>query len=212
MTRNKKQKKTQQPAPKVTYWHGGAGGRMVGDDLLPGTQIPGYGEHLRSLGADFMEEYAPDFVYITSDRDLAFDFAVRHAALGADTAVYQVAPKGKPSHDGDFPAGVSFRCRSARILAVDSDGIKASTKDTGAALGYVTWDDGAPMYDTELYPLPSKALRHLGVTPDDLRSLGRGPEFDTILARCSAVMHHLNPGITQAEMNKIRVATGGRAG
>ncbi|MHA7304227.1 hypothetical protein ACX80E_03120 [Arthrobacter sp. TMN-49] len=67
------------------------------------------------------------------------------------------------------------------------------------------------MYDAKLYPLPSKALRHLGVTPDDLMTLGRGPEFDAILARCSAIMHHRNPGMTQSEVNKIRVATGGRA-
>lgn len=185
---------------ETVYWHGGAPGRVVGEELIPGDQVPGY-VHLDALTQEDLAEYRPDFVYVTTDRDLAHDFAVKHVQLDGAAALYRVVPLDKPTHDPDYPAGVSFRCTAAKVTAVESDPFSDSTRLTGAALRYTTWDDNSRMYDESGYPLPNKLQRHFGVTPEHLRHLGYGAEFPDIHQRCAQVVMELNPGITQADLD-----------
>lgn len=191
-------------AETVAYWHGGTAGRAVGEVLVPGLQVPGYGSVLAGITGSKkrFRDYRPDYVYVTTDRDLAFDFAVRHLTLGLDSALYRVFPQGKPSHDPDYPVGVSFRCRSANVLAVEPDIFDASSVESGAARKYMTWDDGTPLYDLEGYALPNQLQHHFGMRPQHLRSLGKAAEFPLIHRRCSEVLQQLVPGFSQAHVDR----------
>ncbi|MEJ1116831.1 hypothetical protein WBN73_21205 [Paenarthrobacter sp. CCNWLY172] len=193
----------------VIYWHGGAAGRRAGDELVPGVQVPGYRHVVSALSPESFADYRPDYAYITSDRNLAFDFAAQYFKLGlGPAAVYKVVPVGKTSHDPDYPVGVSFRCRAARVLTVEPDVFNASTPETGAALGYTTWDDDSPMYDASGYPLPNKLQQHFGVGAHHLWSLGKGAGFPEIHRRCSEVLKQL--GVTQSDINEYQRSIGGR--
>lgn len=196
------------PARAVTYWHGGSTGRSVGDELIPGAEVArrtGVG-HL--INKEDFQDYRPDFVYITTDRDLAIDFGILQGHV-LPAALYRVAPIGAVQHDPDFPRGVSFRCLRAEVLEVEMGGLDESTPLTNASYHYQTWDDGEDLYDTNGYARPSKAARHLGVTEGDLYRLGRYPDFPYINARCSEIVAARNPGLTHADVLRVRRATGG---
>lgn len=185
-----------------TFWHGGAAGRKVGDFLIPGTQVPGYRRVLQSMSEADRAEYRPDFAYVTTDRDLAFDYALQLLLLGP-VALYRVTPED-PTHDPDYPQGVSFRCSRAQIVAIEPDRFSSTTRDTGAARRYITWDDGSRMYDDAGYALPNKLHQHLGMTPAHLRSLGFEAPFHLIERMCSETIRRLHPRITQAELWNLR--------
>lgn len=185
-----------------TFWHGGAAGRKVGDFLIPGTQVLGYQRVLQSMSEAGRAEYRPDFTYVTTDRDLAFDYALQLLLL-SPVALYRVIPEN-PTHDPDYPPGVSFRCSRAQVVAIEPDRFSSATRHTGAARRYVTWDDGSRMYDNDGYPLPNKLHQHLGVTPAHLRNLGSEAPFHLIERRCSETIQRLHPRITQADLWKLR--------
>jgi hypothetical protein len=186
--------------PESVYWHGGAVGRAIGDHLIPGTDVPGYSNIVTAIFATGkFDELRPDYVYITTDRNLAFDYAISWAKFGPAAALYRVKPLGHLEHDPDYPRGISHRCRSAVVLAVEPDVITAETPETGAAFGYETWDDDSPLYDSEGYPLPNKTHQHFGVTPAHLRSLGYRADFEAIAYRCTQEMRELNPNLTPAD-------------
>lgn len=169
---------------------------------MPGVQVPGYEQIAHLLTGKDWEDYRPDFVYITTDRNLAYDFAVLQFELDEAAALYRVVPLTKPTHDPDFPPGISFRCAAARVVAVEPELFSASTKVSGAAIGYATWDDHSPLYDPDGYALPNKLQRHFGVTPEHLRHLGYAANFEDIRRRCQQVLKSLNPGITQADFDR----------
>ncbi|KIA73415.1 hypothetical protein ANMWB30_23420 [Arthrobacter sp. MWB30] len=180
----------------IDYWHGGAAGRAIGDMLVPGIQVAGYRDTvLASMSESTLADYRPEFTYITTDRDLAFDFAVLHqkSGLGA-SALYKVSPLGSVTHDPDFPAGVSFRVGGAKVLTIEPDEFTPLTRESGASLGYTTWDDGSPMYDSNGFPLPNKMQRYFGIQPEDLRPLGFAAEFHAIHGRCMTLIKEKNPG------------------
>lgn len=207
-------------ASTVDYWHGGFHGLGVGDVLMPGTTVPGYRDIISLAPDTWTAEYRPDFVYITTNRDLALDYAIRHARLGALLgddqssnhglgALYKVRPSKGVWHDPDYPPGVSFRCTSAKIISIEAKEISDATPLTGAAAGYETWDDKSPMHNKDGYALPSNAQRALGVTALDLRFLGPYPDSNRVRATIDSLIAQRHPGITQAEVNGVRLATGG---
>lgn len=209
MAKRSKQAVATDRKSRPVYWHGGAAGIAVGEALLPGTAIPGYVEtYLSGMNEQDFADYAPDFVYITVDRDLAYDFAVKTAQFGKGASLYRVAPKGVPSHDADFPEGVAFKCRMANVLEVAVEEFDEKTQQTRVAQGYMTWDDGVPIYDAAGYALPSKTAAYLGVKSEDLRSLGRWSEFENIHAALIRHIEKIRPGITPAEGARIREAAG----
>lgn len=186
-------------APAVEYWHGGAAGREIGEQLVPGTVAPGYSHVVDSMTPAEFAEQRPDYVHITTDRNLAFDYAISFAKFGP-AALYRVRPLGHLEHDPDYPRGVSHRCRTALVLAVEPDVITAETAETGAARGYETWDDGSPLYDGEGYPLPNKMQQHFGITPDQLRSLGYGADIDAINSRVVQLAREMRPDLTPEDV------------
>lgn len=197
------------------FWHGGAAGLEPGTVLLPGYLVPGYAEVLRSAAQEFVKVIAPTWVYVTTDQDLALDFAALQGSLfGAGTA-YRVEPLDLLQPDPDFAhvPGVSYRVKRARVISSNQtfDG-SAPYSPTGAALSYATWDDGTAMYGSDGFPSPNATQRELGVTSAALRSLGRGADFESINAMASRVLLQLNPTITQAQIDVIRRKHGGRAG
>jgi hypothetical protein len=192
-------KKGKSKQPAIEYWHGGASGRGVGEQLVPGTEAPGYSHVVDRMSPEDFAQQRPDYVYITSDRNFAFDYAVSFAKFGA-ASLYRVKPLGHVEHDPDYPRGVSFRCRAALVLAVEPDVITEETAETGAARGYETWDDGSPLYDPAGYPLPNKVQQHFGVTPAHLRSLGYGADFDLINLRSVETVRTLHPDLSPRDI------------
>lgn len=75
MAMNLQRKKKTRNRSSVDLFHGGAAGLRPGDLLIPGLEIPGLAHVYRGLSARSMLEYAPEWVYVTSDRDLARDYA-----------------------------------------------------------------------------------------------------------------------------------------
>lgn len=185
--------------PVIEYWHGGAAGRGVGEKLVPGTEAPGYSHVVESMSPDEFDQQRPDFVHITKDRNLAFDYAVSFAKFGP-ASLYRVRPLGHLEHDPDYPRDVSHRCLSALVIAVEPDAITAETAETGAARGYETWDDGSPLYDSNGYPLPNKVQQHFGVTPAHLRSLGYAADIDEINHRAVQTVQSLHPNLSAEDV------------
>ncbi|WP_157407748.1 hypothetical protein [Arthrobacter sp. ZBG10] len=204
MGKGSRLRKKEVPNGAAVYWHGGAAGRAVGEALIPGVQVPGYRHVVAAFTPQGFAEYRPDFAYITTDRDLAFDYAVEYYKLGlGPSSLYKVVPLGKSTHDPDYPTGVSFRCKGSRVVAVELDEFTVLTKETGAALRYRTWDDNSPLFDNDGYPLPNKVQKHFGVTAEDLRNLGYGADFSAIHQRCMELVGIRNPGITQADIDRV---------
>lgn len=197
-----------------TYWHGGAAGRQVGDQLIPGIEVPGYRDVFLSQNHEFLNDYRPDFAYITTDRDLALDYAIQVAKGGGrirrPASLYEVVPIGNIMQDPDYPIGVSFRCQSAQVRAVEISDVLPGEKLTGAGYKYMTWDDGSRQYDEDGYPLPNLTLQHYGITATDLRPLGYGADINRVMELGSVIMQRANPSITQEEVNAVRLATGGK--
>ena len=169
--------------------------------MVPGTDAPGYSHIVAAMTDAEFDEIRPDYVHITIDRNLAFDYAISYARSGlGPAALYRVKPLGHLEHDPDYPRGISHRCKSALVLALEPDVITGETGETGAALGYETWADGSPLYDTDGYPLPNQLQEHFGVKPSHLRSLGYHADFDMINKRCVETLRKLRPDLTQGDV------------
>lgn len=190
-----KSKRKSNDKPAVVYWHGGAAGRTVGDQLIPGTEVEDYAKVVATMTPELFDQQRPDYVHITTDRSMAFDYAVSHAKFGP-AALYQVKPLGHLEHDPDYPRGISHRCRTATVLAVEPDVISIESVPTGAAFGYETWDDGSPLYDSGGYPLPAKKHQYFGVKASHLHPLGIHADFDVINEHCMKTVQELRPNLT----------------
>ena len=178
MGKGARARKIRAMADSVTsYWHGGITGLRVGDDIIPMSQI--VEAEWAKIGDHY--DYDPNFAYITTDYDLAHDTAVRSAQGLGIAAVYRVRPEGATSHDDDYPAGVSLRCRRARIVEVASE-ITSKTPSRKTDRKYMVWTDGTALYDADGYVQPSKILRAQGVHKADLRPLGPDASFDDVRA------------------------------
>ena len=101
----------------LRFYHGGASGRHVGDLLLPPSRTSARPNECSALyGAGV---YDSGRVYVLTDRDLAWAFAVRRP--GEIGALYRVEPRTPIDPDPDI-AGleppVSFTCASAVVAEV----------------------------------------------------------------------------------------------
>ena len=189
-----------------TYWHGGPSGLTTGDRLVPRntlTTLPpalaGHSQFALALH-DHLAEHDPTYVYITTDRELAGQFAGVHAAHPAGGTLYQVQPEGPMQPDPDLP-DVGMRCSSALILSGTS---ATAWQYPHADKRYTTWEDPSfPMYSPDGHALPSPMGASLGVTAEDLRPLGLWPEHRDILERMQAVVLRIRPGLTPQDLLRI---------
>lgn len=114
-------------ASQVTFWHGGAPGREVGDLLLPPTQtdLAWTSRAINEASGLVNPNYREDRVYFTTDKKLAMAFAgywsrePRRHGLGA---VYEIeVGEDLIEHDEDFPSveGLFFQAPLARVVRVE---------------------------------------------------------------------------------------------
>jgi hypothetical protein len=196
----------EQAADTRQFWHGGRTGRSPGEVLVPGNLIPDYAEFLNLIPTDHKKELGINWVYVTTDRDLAFDYAVRFADRFGSASLYEVAPAGILHPDPDYPnvEGLSHRVRRATVVTVEQTlDQSAPYANTGAGQRYMTWDDGTPMYDSNLFPLPNLLQRELGVTALDLRVLRPGTPHPAIIDLANEIATKRNPRLTQADVDAL---------
>lgn len=191
------------------YWHGGVAGLETGLDLLPASQVapPEYRSTMQQrIGAS----YDPNWVYFSNNQDVAFDFGVDTACLLGSGALYRVLPIGKPHIDPDYyhPPGLGMRARRARILEVVVASLFSTTPRTNVSMRYALWDDGTPIYDDELMPRPHRTAQALGISRSDLRHLGSAANPSEIISAIDALARQRNPGITQADIDRVRLDYG----
>lgn len=182
---------------------------------MPGNRVPGYREILQASHQELVREIAPSWVYVTTEKDLAIDYAALQGRLFGGGTVYRVDPLESLVEDPDYAhvPGVSYRVSRARVIEVhESFDASVEYSPTGAALRYATWDDGTHMYGDDGYPAPNATQQELGVTSAALRGLGRGADFGAINALAGHIVLQLHPGITQAQIDVIRRRHGGSAG
>lgn len=169
------------------YWHGGAPGLSVGDELLSRDDAE------RSLSTptthSLQRGYAlgvtrPDRVYFSSDRDFARAYAAKFQRTDQDTGVvfergslYRVEPVGNVEDDPDYAGrDVSWCAPKARIVAVEATDVFMEPSLANQHIGpHMTWDDGSPMYSRAGDYLPSPLLRRRGLSASDLA--GRYPAW-----------------------------------
>lgn len=170
---------------RTRYWHGGAPGLRVGDSLRPAVELRDrpliYAAAASMPGGD---EYPanPRLVYITTDKTLARAFAGKTIGPhGRGGDLYNVRPRQPIEPDPDFAAaGISYTCAAAKIIAVAERGITLTTALKIHANRFTSWGDGGPIYTRDGYALPSQIMRGHGITAEDLRALGRAPDFEEI--------------------------------
>lgn len=175
-----------QRVPKQ-YWHGGAPGLSVGDELLSRIDA----EELLSTPTThgIQNGYAlgvtrADRVYFSSRKDFARAYAARHQGVDQTTGViaqrgtlYRVEPLGVVEEDEDFAGNqVSWCAPKARVVAVEATDVFLEQTTANQYVGpYMTWDDDSPMYSPEGGYLPNPVLRRLGYTPSSF--VGRYPSW-----------------------------------
>lgn len=168
-------KKNRRKNTKPRYWHGGSPGLDVGTvleaPLAIGLVMPTH--HVKDDPTD------PAWLYVTTDRPLAKGYAGhwRHPDAGPNVSgdLYRVEPVGGLEDDPDYP-DLSYRCRSARIIAVEQRAVRITPGLALAMHRHNTWDDGLAMYDQDGYILPCQKMLDLGVTATDLRGMGFLPD------------------------------------
>ncbi|WIE70366.1 hypothetical protein [Curtobacterium sp. MCLR17_054] len=208
-----------QRAPKQ-YWHGGAPGRAVGDELLSRDDAARLLTTPTTHG--LQAGYAlgvtrPDRVYFTSDRNFARAYASRHQVVDQTTGIvyergslYRVEPIGAVEEDQDFSGtGVSWSAPKARIVAVEATDVHldltAATQHVGP---YMTWDDGTPIYAPDGSYQPSPILRRAGKTANDFK--GRYPAwfpFDLVDADLRRRPGHDRPDASVCEGIGLQAAS-----
>jgi len=108
----------------MTYYHGGAPGRLPGDYLLPPSEtgVKPLLAHHEPKDKEWVDEVRDDSkVYVTTERNIAIALAAFWTdgeTLGG--SVYAVEPVGELEADPDYlgEGQVSFRCDSAKVLAI----------------------------------------------------------------------------------------------
>ena len=188
------------------FWHGGAPGLEVGTILVPGNQVPGYSEIFAETPQEDLKALGQGWVYVTTDRGLARDFAAQNGTLFGAGCLYRVQPLEGLVPDPDYAhfPGVSYRVRRARVLAIEEQFDGTVSDPAGAALRYAMWEDGTRMYDDNGIPRPNSTHTELGVTAEDFLVLGRGASFSAIDELARRIVGQRNPGITQARIDVIR--------
>jgi hypothetical protein len=176
-----KQRRSGSPARRH-FWHGGTPGLVIGDLIQAPDDNPTAMALHEAGGDDYLADTSR--TYVTPLRSFARAYAKRLEPLVADEgfagSLYRVEPLSALEHDPDFPEGVSFACRAARILAVEEVNCARMTfyESTQAVGPYMTWADGTPIYDEHGYLLPSPELAREGVTASTLQQLGPWHHLD----------------------------------
>lgn len=188
----------------MTFWHGGSPGLQPGSLVIPGNRLPTHKWIASYQPVGWAAVTRPDFAYVTTDQDLALDYAIRyHKALQKPGAIYEVTPVGLCAHDPDYPEGVSFRCKGATVVAVARTGITAATPSKRAALRYQTYDDGYPYYDADGYPVPNRRHGKLDITAADLRPAGQWASFEMIMNLSGQLVKRRYPHLTQEDIDRL---------
>jgi GNAT superfamily N-acetyltransferase len=161
------------------YWHGGAPGLSVGDELLSRDDAE------RALTAPtahgLQSGYAlgvtrTDRVYFSSDREFARAYASKFHRIDRKTGVvfergtlYRVEPIGSVEDDPDFAGrNVSWCAPRARVVAIEATEVFQEPAVANERIGpHMTWDDGSPLYSADGDYLPSPILRARGLTAGD---------------------------------------------
>jgi hypothetical protein len=112
----------------MKYYHGGAPALQRGAIILPGHDIgaPGHfdqcnvdrmSDALRQEIATGKAQYRPDRVYVTTDPDYAWWYAMGHKSRAGQ--VYEVEPIGAVERDTSPNDGHdAFTCERARVVRV----------------------------------------------------------------------------------------------
>ena len=169
----------------VTYWHGGRRGIKVGEFIVaPYTRKREWTTTERGMERSYLHrlynynsERDPKRVYVTTDRDLARVFA-SHPCLKPDGggSLYRVRPLPVSSIEPDMDyAPTSYSARRAEVLEVAEEKVWMSEAEYQFITKhkYSAWEDGSPMYDSQGYMLPNKAMLKNGITENEFRYLGR---------------------------------------
>lgn len=163
-------------------FHGGAPGLSDRDLLIPASQLidrlpTGYAFEKGGL----YEHADPEFLYVTSDRDVARAYAARWMRGNGTTTggtLYAVQVKGPLEADPDYrnDPGICFRAKVAYITAVEEVDVPATTENLLPGYRLVWWgDDTARVLNPEGYAVPSGSGRAVGITEADLKPLGKCP-------------------------------------
>lgn len=196
---------------QLVFWHGGRGGLTVGDTLKPGKYFDDAFGHWRSLLPQDKDADSPEWVFITTDRELAYDFAreVERKLPGSTGSVYRVAPSGALNADPDFQGhvGLSYRCRRAQIVAVEQTGVLESDP-LGSGHTYQTWDDGSRMYTDAGTAEPNRRSKALGFTSQDYLHLGIRPHWTEVNQASIQLVRERFPGAPDLELRAIATANG----
>lgn len=171
----------------VQYWHGGAPGLSVGDELLSRDDA----ERLltESTTHGLQGGYAlgvtrTDRVYFSSSRDFARAYASKFHRIDQTTGVvfergtlYRVEPIGSVEDDPDFAGrSVSWCAPRARVVAVEVTDVHMEPSAANEHIGpHMTWDDGSAIYSDAGDYLPSPILRARGMTALDF--MGQYPSW-----------------------------------
>lgn len=167
-----------------TLWHGGAPGLAVGDRIIPRAKLP-------TTSFDRILENATDptlvdRVYLTTDRDFAFGWAVRYGNMpypGArHGALYAVTAIGELRPDPDFEADAgAWTAEEAIITEVDKRRVKGPPQLANKHINrFARWSDDTPVYTPDGYLRVAPVWAVEGVVESDLRQFGRWVSLEEI--------------------------------
>lgn len=166
---------------KISYWHGGAPGLSVGNEIHPAVELP---KPMAYSNPEYDTD--PARVYVTTDKNFAASFAsqwidTKRLKAGGGT-LYRVRPVGELEIDPDYAhvPGLAYSCSSAVIEKIEKRKIFETIELRLYAERHATWSDGRKMYDEKGYLLPSPELESKGITAAQLRAFGRLPDLNTV--------------------------------
>lgn len=166
-SRNRTWRAGRAPAARsVPCFHGGVPGKRPREVLEPASRL-GFEFQYVTEGA----KYSPDWVYVTTDADVATGYASRYLQSDGQKVpgtVYEVEPLDQLRGDPDYRAfpEVFLRCRAARIVRVVQTGISLTrTEENYLERRYQVWGDpDYPVWDNDGLLIPSEQMVANGVT------------------------------------------------
>lgn len=171
-----------QEVPSVTYYHGGAPGLVIGDNIKARNNMPEW----QKVHIKWREGMPPeDFGDMGNTVSITTDYAVARAYAGEymnpagkkiSGCVYEVTPLATTEPDPDYRYTPYEICRTseAKIIKVhESVPVSDNPRIMGKAIApYVRYvDDGAPFYDDQGYIILDR-FGSQGPPKEIIRSLG----------------------------------------
>lgn len=153
-------------AKSARFWHGGAPGLQVGDELLPRRGLDRSGIR---YGRRAVEDDA-SAVYITDNLDVARSYASLLANRAGDVYEVRPVPVSSLRIDEDLDR-ISLTCARARIVdVVERNVMMTFAEATRPVARHMTWEDGSPIYTEDGYV--TVAPNWLNADPRQVASLG----------------------------------------